>query len=162
MHRTVLRINTCQVKVGAHSLVTGTIQQSVRLSVNSPAHCIALALMEPESHSRTFPSVAAVFRASGRAVVACGDNSVILHDDSAVFPLEASAPVSEDLGAVKVCVRLGHPGAVFRDHHISVGLEKRTYLLVLKEVIQLFRVTAVHDDHIDACIGSYLGSGYLC
>ena len=101
-----LPITAHQVQGAAHHVPAAGGDNGVGLGVDAAAQLIPLSPGDLHGLTGAEAHVHAVLPATGRTVVAGGDDLVVLHDDRAVAPAQAGGPLQHRLGDVQIVVFL--------------------------------------------------------
>ena len=93
-----------QVQGGAQGVPPGGRDDGVHLRVDRAAQLIALAAGHVHGLPGAVAQVHAVLPATGRAVIAGGDDLVVFDDDGSIAPPHTGGPLQHGLGDIQVIV----------------------------------------------------------
>ena len=102
VYRGISRIDPGKVQVCADSLLSGTVQQSIRLCVYGPADTISLSLVHIFLDPGTSSQVAAIFKTSRGTIITGGNYRIILDDYRPVLSLNAGTSICKIFCTVQI------------------------------------------------------------
>ena len=87
----------------------------IHFGMNTSAHFISFAAGDTQFFSHAVVEVVAVLSASGSAVVACGNDFIVAHDDGAILTAQTGRTMQDSIGDVQVVVDLIGATTIHRD-----------------------------------------------
>jgi len=102
--RTALRVGTAHIKCGAQHLISGSGDDRICLCVNRAAKLISFTARNAQIVTKTGAAVIAIDASSGGAVIARGNDDVVLYDNSTEAASQAGTSLRHSLSYIKIVI----------------------------------------------------------